>query len=74
MDWSLATVFAFTEPLHKLLGSLLLLALFYWPGRLILRFISRGRYPPGWAEKHDVSSVAILGFIVFLVAFTVFYS
>lgn len=38
--------------------------LFYWPGWLLLRLITWGRYPPPAGARHDRAAVALFAFIV----------
>jgi hypothetical protein len=40
--------------------------IFYWPGRIILKFITLGRYPPAKEVQHNEQFVAGIGFIAFL--------
>lgn len=38
-----------------------LAGVFYWPGKLILRVATLGRYPPHKREPHNVMIVACVG-------------
>ena len=47
---------------------------FYWPGWLILRALSLGRYPPPRESAHNESFVAIVGLAACIAAVTVYFS
>lgn len=47
--------------------------LFYWPGWLILRVLTFGRYPPP-LQPHNRYFVAGVPFVALLIAVTVYYS
>ena len=51
---------------------LLLIAVFYWPGRLLLRGLTGGRFPPP-GKAHDLELVALLGFAVLLIGLAAYY-
>ena len=42
--------------------------IFYWPGWLLLRVITFGRYPPGKSQPHSKEFVAGVGLAAILVA------
>jgi hypothetical protein len=46
-------------------------AIFYWPGWLILRLITVGRYPPVQVEKHNRTGVAWFGFVAIVIAIAI---
>ena len=48
--------------------------LFYWPGWLILRVLTLGKYPPPQTEPHNRIFVASIPLLVVLAAITVYYS
>ncbi len=56
------------------IAPLVLVAIFYWPGRLVLRIITNGRYPPSDAKGHNVELVALVAIAICLAALTVYYS
>ena len=35
---------------------------FYWPGKVVLRMMTLGRYPPSLETPHNQAFVAIIGF------------
>jgi len=49
-----------------------LIAIFYWPGRAILRLATKGRYPPP-TKIHNIELVAIIGLAALLVILTIYY-
>jgi hypothetical protein len=49
-------------------------AIFYWPGRFVLRLITNGRYPPPDGKGHNVELVALVAIALCLTALTVYYS
>jgi hypothetical protein len=51
---------------------LLLIAAFYWPGRLILRVLTGGRYPPP-DKAHDVELVAMIAIAAMLIGLAAYY-
>lgn len=62
---------AIAEVVIKTLGRLLVgvvfAKMFYWPGWLILRGVTVGRYPPKKPVRHSEEFVGALGFAVILV-------
>lgn len=62
---------AIAEVVVKAVGQFLVeivfLGIFYWPGWLILRALTFGRYPPKKPEPHSEEFVAAFGFAVILV-------
>jgi hypothetical protein len=48
--------------------------LFYWPGWLILRVLTFGKYPPSQSVEHNRYFVAGIPLVALLVAVTVYYS
>jgi hypothetical protein len=59
--------------LAYLFGELLLTGVFYWPGWLVLRLLSLGRYPPPQG-KHDRQLVAGCGLATMIVTLGFIYS
>lgn len=58
----------------QLVIEVLFVGIFYWPGWLILRVITVGRYPPQQSQPHSREFVAMVAFVVFLVGITVYFS
>lgn len=56
------------EFLLSLLLEVLFGIIFYWPGWLLLRLITLGRYPPKQSEPHNRYAVASFAMAVLLVA------
>ena len=54
--------------------EVLFVGVFYWPGWLILRVVTVGRYPPLQSQQHSRELVAMVAFVVFLVAITFHFS
>ncbi len=57
---------------ETLTGSLLA-TVFYWPGWLLLKALSFGRYPPKGA-KHNVGFVITFGLAICIVAVGIIFS
>lgn len=62
---------AIAEVVVKAVGQFLIeivfVGVFYWPGLLILRTLTLGRYPPKKPEQHSEEFVAAFGFAAILV-------
>jgi hypothetical protein len=54
--------------------ELLFVGIFYWPGWLILRVVTIGRYPPPQTQPHNREFVAGIAFAVFIAAVTFHFS
>lgn len=54
--------------------EVLLLGIFYWPGWLILRTVTVGRYPPPRGRERNEEFVACVALVVFIAAITVYFS
>lgn len=54
--------------------EIVFVGIFYWPGWLILRVVTLGRYPPAQAQAHRRAWVAITGFVFFLMGLTFHFS
>lgn len=69
---------AIAEIAFRVIGQLvievLFVGVFYWPGWLILRVVTVGRYPPPQSRQHSREFVAVVAFVVFLVAVTFYFS
>lgn len=61
---------AIVEAAGRVIGGFLLevvfIGIFYWPGWLILRLVTFGRYPPKRLQAHSRAFVAALGFSAIL--------
>ncbi|MDO9420885.1 MAG: hypothetical protein Q7T66_09505 [Herminiimonas sp.] len=49
--------------------EIVIVKIFYWPGWLILRVITLGRYPPAYEQSHHREFVGILGLAAILISF-----
>jgi len=58
---------------HVLL-EVVLVGVFYWPGWLICRMITFGRYPPSQDVGHNRELVAGVALVTLIVAVTIYYS
>lgn len=47
---------------------------FYWPGWLVLRVVTLGRYPPVRGMKDEREFVAVIGFAALLLGVTIFFA
>ena len=69
---------AVTEFLFRTIGQVVLETLFYrffyWPGWLILRVITFGKYPPLQSEPHNRYFVSGIPLIMLLVGITIYFS
>jgi hypothetical protein len=55
-------------------AQLVLVAVFYWPGWVVLRVVTFGRYPPHKGSKHNEEFVAACGLATLIVALGFIYS
>ena len=58
------------EAIFSVLLEAVLVGVFYWPGWLVLRLISVGRYPPPHGAPHNETFVALVGLATPLVLLT----
>ncbi|MET3133774.1 hypothetical protein AAKU55_004064 [Oxalobacteraceae bacterium GrIS 1.11] len=62
---------ALAEVLLRAVGNavveIVLIGIFYWPGWLMLKLLTLGRYPPKRSEPHSKGFVGLFGFLVLLV-------
>ena len=58
----------------QFVGEVLLVGIFYWPGWLILRALTLGRYPPKRGVEHNVHFVAVVGLAAMIGVVTFYYS
>ena len=49
--------------------EVIIVKIFYWPGWLILRVITFGRYPSTYEQAHHREFVGFFGMIVVLISF-----
>lgn len=54
--------------------EVLFVGIFYWPGWLILRLVTFGRYPPQQSQPHSREFVAMVAFVAFLIGIAVHFS
>jgi hypothetical protein len=52
----------------------LFVGVFYWPGWVILRVLTLGRYPPPQSHPHNREFVAIMAFAILLAGMALHYS
>ncbi len=61
------------EPLVHFVVDVLVVAIFYWPGWIVLRIVTLGRYPnPG--SRGNAEFVAACGLVSTLIALVVIFS
>lgn len=69
---------AIAEFLFKTVGQFLLevifYGLFYWPGWLILRVLTFGKYPPNQSQPHNRYFVSGIPLVLLLVGVTFYFS
>lgn len=69
---------AIAEVVLRVVGNfiveVLFVGIFYWPGWVILRVVTLGRYPPPQSRPHNREFVATVAVIVFLAGVTVYFS
>jgi hypothetical protein len=54
--------------------EVLFVSVFYWPGWVMLRVLTLGRYPPPQAYPHNREFVAIVAFAALLAGVTLHYT
>ena len=68
---------AIAEIIFRTVGEfvvdVLVVGVFYWPGWLILRIVTLGRYPPPQATPHNREFVATVALAALLAGVTVWY-
>jgi len=52
----------------------LLAGIFYWPGWLLLKILTIGRYPPATGVDHNIGFVITFGMAAFIVVLGIIYS
>jgi len=65
---------AIAEIVVRVVGEVLFVGIFYWPGWLILRLFTLGRYPPASSQPHNRELVAMVGFAALLAGMTLHFS
>jgi hypothetical protein len=58
----------------QFIGEVLFVGIFYWPGWVILRVLTLGRYPPSQSKPHNREFVAMVAFAVFIAGVTLHFS
>ena len=58
----------------QFLLDVIVVGVFYWPGWLILRTVTWGRYPPSQSVPHNREFVAVVAIATILAAVTISYS
>ena len=61
------------EAAGRAILEVVLVGIFYWPGWLILRAVTLGRYPPRRGTPHNEMFVAGVALAVFLAALTIYF-
>jgi hypothetical protein len=65
---------AIVEVVARVVGQfvvdVVLVGVFYWPGWIILRMVTFGRYPPSQAQPHNREFVAVVALAVLLAGVT----
>jgi hypothetical protein len=54
--------------------EVLFVGVFYWPGWVVFRSLTLGRYPPPQSQPHNREFVAIVAFAVLVAGVTLHYS
>lgn len=54
--------------------DVLFVGIFYWPGWIILRVLTLGRYPPAQSHPHNRELVAVAAFAALLTGVTLYFS
>ena len=62
------------EAAGRAILEVVIVGVFYWPGWLILRAVTLGRYPPSRGTPHNETFVAGVAFAIFIVAVTAYFS
>jgi hypothetical protein len=69
---------AIVEVVARIAGQVfidvVLVGVFYWPGWLILRMVTLGRYPPPKGQPHNREFVAVVALAVFLAGVSLYFS
>lgn len=69
-----AIVEVVTRVVGQLIIEVLLVGIFYWPGWVILRVLTFGRYPPLQSEPHNREFVAMVALAMLLAGVVFYYS
>ena len=54
--------------------ELVFYGLFYWPGWLILRVVTLGKYPPPQPQPHNRDFVSGIPLVVLVIGVTIYFS
>ena len=78
VELELMALDAIAEVVLRVVGNfiveVLFVGIFYWPGWLVLRVVTLGRYPPVQSCAHNREFVAMVAVVVLLVGVTVYFS
>ena len=58
------------EAIFEFIFEKVLVGVFYWPGWLVLRVVTWGRYPPSRPDPHNETFVAVMGLATVLALLT----
>jgi hypothetical protein len=62
------------EAAGRAILEVVLVGIFYWPGWLILRAVTLGRYPPVRGTPHNQMFVAVVALATLLGSLAIYYS
>ena len=62
------------EAAGRVILEVVLIGVFYWPGWLILRAVTLGRYPPARGTPHNQIFVAVVALGTLLASLAIYYS
>ena len=62
------------EAAGRAILEVVLVGIFYWPGWVILRAVTLGRYPPSRGTLHNETFVAIVGLAIFIATLVIYFS
>ena len=62
------------EAIATQLFNIILRVVFYWPGWLVLRMVTFGRYPPKHGIAHNIQSVSVVGICTLFALITIVFS
>jgi len=61
------------EAAGRAILELVLVGIFYWPGWLILRVVTLGRYPPSRGTQRNQMFVAVIGLATLLALVAIYH-
>jgi len=62
------------EFLGDFVFQIVFIGIFYWPGWVVLRTLTAGRYPPSKGTKHNKEFVAVCGLVTLIATIAFIYS